>query len=395
MQKIVSVFILFVNFVLPGCSQSDSLTQPITPGAWLTEEYMSKLNHKNVALVCNHTSRIHQKHLVDSLVTLDIRVKKIFTPEHGFRGTEDAGENIRDSIDKVTGIPLVSLYGNKKKPSQNDLTGIDVVVFDIQDIGVRFYTYISTLHYVMEACAENGKELIVLDRPNPNGHYVDGPVMTKKYVSFVGLHPVPIVHGLTIGEYAQMINGEGWLADSLQCKLSVVTCKNYNHKSRFLLEIPPSPNLRNMRAIYLYPSLGLFEGTIMSIGRGTDNPFQVIGHPEYPVKIFSFNPKSVTGAENPKFMDKKCYGIDLTNTNTDSLYLNSKLDLSYLVSCYKTMNKGKGFFNNYFNNLSGNENLKNQIIEGKGANEIKQFWQHEIQQFKPIRKKYLLYEDFE
>lgn len=388
------LFFLVVNYVSISCGQKTEMNNPIITGAEQTGVYMNLLSGKNVALICNHTSLVLNTHLVDTLLASGINIKKIFSPEHGFRGIHDAGKEISDTIDKLTAIPIVSLYGEKKKPSSQDLSGIDFLIFDIQDVGVRFYTYISTLHYIMESGAENNVPLLVLDRPNPNGYYVDGPVLMKKYSSFVGLHPVPVVHGMTIGEYAMMINGEGWLKEGKKCELRVITCVNYTHSDRFQLQINPSPNLRNMRGTYLYPALGLFEGTVMSIGRGTDFPFQVIGHPDYPGKTFSFTPKSVPGAENPKYLNKKCFGIDLTSLNTDSLSLKNNFDLSWIIKPYEVMKLNEKFFNNYFNYLAGNNQLKQQIIEKKSIVDIRNSWKDELDEFKKIRLKYLLYPDF-
>lgn len=394
MQKSLLVPILLCYFTLSSCQQALREINPILTGAEQTERYINLLSGKHIAVVCNHTSVIKEKHLIDTLLSMGVKIQKIFSPEHGFRGIEDAGETINDSVDTVTGIKVISLYGDKKKPSHSDLTGISAVIFDIQDVGVRYYTYISTLHYIMEACAQSGIQVIVLDRPNPNGFYVDGPVM-EKYKSFVGLHPVPLVHGMSIGEYANMINGEGWLENGIKCNLIVIQCKGYSHKDRFKLEINPSPNLRNMRAIYLYPSLGLFEGTVMSVGRGTEIPFQVIGHPDYPNKGYDFTPRSVTGAINPKYMNKKCFGLNLAKLSEDSLSQSEELNLSWIFKCYNEMNIGEKFFNNYFNNLAGNNLLKQQIIQGKSIDEIKSSWQTDITNYKEIRKKYLLYPDFE
>lgn len=381
---------LFFYFIITTFHNTYS-QEKILPGIYNTELYFSELNNKRLALVINHSSIIENKLLVDTLLNSNFRVIRIFTPEHGFKGIEDAGKNINNSKYKDS-IDIVSLYGKKKKPVKEDLSDIDIVIFDIQDVGVRFYTYISTLHYIMEACAENNIPLIILDRPNPNGFYVDGPILEKKYKSFVGMHPVPIVYGMTIGEYALMINGEGWLSNGLKCNLKIVKCKNYTHDSIYVPPVPPSPNLRNIHSILLYPTLGLFEGTIMSVGRGTSFPFEVIGHPQYPIKTFSFVPKSTIGATNPLFEGKKCYGIDLRNTK---FYLNKKINISLILETYNLMKSNKNFFNNYFNYLAGNEQLMQQITSGLSEEEIRKSWEQDLENFKKIRKKYLLYPDFE
>jgi uncharacterized protein YbbC (DUF1343 family) len=342
--------------------------------------------------VLKHTDR----HLVDFLVSQNIIIKTVFSPEHGFRGEADAGEKVVSGVDSQTGLPIVSLYGSHKKPTSTDLKGIDVVIFDIQDVGARFYTYISTLHYVMEACAENNVDLIVLDRPNPNGHYVDGPVLKPKFKSFVGMHPVPVVHGLTVGEYAQMINGEGWLNDSLSCSLTVISCEGWDHTKFYQLPEKPSPNLPNMTAIYLYPSLCFFEGTVVSVGRGTDKPFQVIGHPNFDDKTFAFTPKPVKGAKSPKLKGTKCYGIDFTQIGIDSIRAQKQINLHWLILFYKKLNLGSEFFlkNNFFDLLAGSDTLRHQIIQGISEEEIRLSWQKDLKSYLNTRQKYLLYKDF-
>ncbi|MEL7020780.1 MAG: DUF1343 domain-containing protein, partial [Bacteroidota bacterium] len=312
-----------------------STLPPLRVGAARTSEYVPLLRGQNIALVVNQTSMIGKTHLADSLMTLGIKVKKIFAPEHGFRGTADAGEQIKDGRDQRTGVPVVSLYGRKKQPTAADLEGIDWIVFDIQDVGARFYTYISSMHYVMESCALYGVKFMVLDRPNPNGNYVDGPVLQPAFQSFVGMHPVPVVHGMTMAEYAQMINGERWLKDGRSSYLHVVTCENYAHDRPYELPIPPSPNLPNQRAIYLYPSLCFFEGTTVSAGRGTDRQFQIYGHPDAPVGDYTFRPTARPGAKYPKFEDKMCRGFDLTDYAPEQLYQRQRLELSQLVEFYR------------------------------------------------------------
>jgi uncharacterized protein YbbC (DUF1343 family) len=367
-------------------------------GAERTEQYFPLLKGKNVAVVANQSSTIENVHLVDSLVAAGINVKKVFCPEHGFRGTADAGESVKNYIDKKTGLPIVSLYGSNKKPKPEQLKGIDIVVFDLQDVGARFYTYISTMHYVMEACAENNITFMVLDRPNPNGFYIDGPVLDKKYTSFVGMHPVPIVHGMTVGEYAQMINAEKWLANQIQCKeLKIITIKGYTHNDFYQLPIKPSPNLSEMAAVYLYPSLCLFEGTIISVGRGTDKPFQQIGHPEFKLLNYTFTPKSTPGAaKNPLYMNTLCYGFNLQEKGKEFIQNPPyKMDLSWLIETYKLAPDKNTYFNNFFNNLSGTHLLKAQIIGEESEDAIRNSWTEDLKKFKKMRAKYLLYEDFE
>ena len=357
--------------------------QNIVLGAERTDTYLPLLKNKNVGVVGNQTSMIANTHLVDSLLSLEIDVVKVFSPEHGFRGKADAGAIIEDGIDSKTGIPIISLYGNNKKPTREQLLGIDVLVFDIQDVGVRFYTYISTLHYVMEA-AENNIKVIVLDRPNPNGHYVDGPILDTNFKSFVGMHPVPIVHGMTIGEYAKMINGENWI--TTRCELIVIEMENYTHNTNYDLPIKPSPNLQNARAVNLYPSLCLFEGTNISVGRGTDYPFQHFGAP-YLKSNYSFMPKSGEGSKYPKHEDIVCFGTDLRFQED---YLTA-LNLNWIIETFKQCSEKEEFFNNFFDKLAGTDKLKKQIIAGMTAKEIKASWQEGLEEFKKIRKKYLIY----
>ena len=355
-----------------------------------TEEYLPLIIDKNIAIVSNHTSQFIKEsnsiHLVDSLLKLNVQVKKVFAPEHGFRGNLDAGEKIINSIDEKTGIPIVSLYGKKRKPSFEDLDEIDVIIFDIQDVGARFYTYLSTMHYVMESCAENNIELIVLDRPNPNGHYIDGPVMTKESMSFVGLHPVPIVYGMTIGEYAKMINGEKWLRNNLNCKLKVIEITNYDRNKKYKLTFKPSPNLPNQQSINLYPSLCFFEQTPVSVGRGTEKQFQVIGTPYWENFKFNFTPKSMPGAKYPKHENLTCYGLNLENEE----YL-SKIDLKWLILAYKNEKNKDNFFKSGFHRLAGNKLLEEQIKKGLSEKEIRKTWKNGLDNFKLIREKYLIY----
>jgi uncharacterized protein YbbC (DUF1343 family) len=365
----------------------------IQTGAAQTDKYLPLLLGKRVAVIANVTSLINGTHLVDTLLSLKINIKKIFSPEHGFRGLADAGENVRSDKDKKTGLPIISLYGKHMKPTKEDLADIDVIMYDIQDVGVRFYTYISTMSNCMEAAAELKKTFIVLDRPNPNGYYIDGPVLETAFKSFLGMHPVPLVYGMTCGEYAQMVNGEGWLTGGIKCDLKVITVKNYTHFDMYQLPVKPSPNLPNMKAVYLYPALGLFEGTIISVGRGTDFPFQVIGHPDLKTGIFSFTPHPTDGAKIPKYNGQVCNGFDLRGF-ADSFIKDSKqLYLLWLSGMYRDLKKDD-FFDENFNFHAGNASLQNQIKQGMPETKIRQSWQPDIQKFKSIRKKYLLYKDF-
>lgn len=353
--------------------------------------YLDSLKNKRVAIVGNQTSLVGNTHLVDTLLSLGIQVVKVFSPEHGFRGDADAGERVANGKDAKTGLPLISLYGNNKKPKPSQVKDVDVIVFDIQDVGVRFYTYISTLHYIMESCAENNIPLIVLDRPNPNAHYIDGPVRDEKQVSFVGMHPVPVVYGMTIGEYALMINGECWLADSLSCELEIVPCKNYTHKMHYSLPVPPSPNLRSDASIALYPSLCLFEGTTVSVGRGTERPFEVFGHPNFPPLEFSFTPVSSFGAKSPLWENKLCYGHDLQDVIKRRMH---DFSLTWLLEAKELLGDSIPFINQpaFFDRLAGTSELRKQITEGWKAKDIRASWRPGIQAFRKIRVKYLMYD---
>lgn len=372
------------------------MDKPIVPGAGRPMLYQPAIKNKKVALVANHTSVVGNTHLVDTLLSQGVKVVKIFCPEHGFRGDQDAGAKILNGVDIKTGIPVISLYGKKLKPSAEDLKDIDVVLYDLQDVGVRFYTYISTLTNVMEACAIHFVPLFILDRPNPNGFYIDGPVLEPKYKSFIGMHPIPVVYGMTAGELAMMINEEGWLPGKIQCEgLGVIPCQNYSHKSIYNLPVNPSPNLQTMSSVYLYPSLCLLEGTSFSVGRGTDFPFQVYGHPSLKELGFTFIPRSIKGVSiNPLHEGKLCYGVDLRNISEQELIADSKLKLDYLLNAYKHYKDKKSFFNSYFENLTGTASLRTQIIKGESVENIRNSWQPGLEKFKIIRKKYLLYEDF-
>lgn len=395
-MKKLTLFTVFIYIFGIHHTFSQESVKPIVPGAGRPTLYQPAIKNKNVALVTNHTSVVGNTNLLDTLLSQGVKVVKIFCPEHGFRGNEDAGANISNNIDPKTGIPVISLYGKKLKPSADDLKGVDVVLYDLQDVGVRFYTYISTLTYVMEACALHFVPLFILDRPNPNGFYIDGPVLEPKFKSFVGMHPIPIVYGMTVGELAMMINEEGWLPGKIKCEgLGVIPCQNYTHKSIYKLPVNPSPNLQNMSAVYLYPSLCLFEGTCINVGRGTDFPFQVYGNPMLKEPGFSYTPQSKEGAsKNPLHEGKLCYGVDLRNISEQELIINPKMNLEYLLNAYKNFDEKRLFFNSYFENLAGTAILRAQIIKGISAENIRKSWQPGLDKFNDIRKKYLLYEDF-
>jgi uncharacterized protein YbbC (DUF1343 family) len=366
----------------------------IKVGAQRTELYYPLLEEKSIGLVANHTSRIGKVHLADSLAGAGFELARIFSPEHGFRGQYEAGKEIMDGIDQKTGVRVVSLYGNHKKPTQEDLEGIEVMVYDIQDVGVRFYTYISTMTYVMEACAEAGIPVIILDRPNPNGFYVDGPVLDTALRSFVGLHPVPVVYGMTYGEYASMVNGEGWLKDGIHCQLHIVRVDGYDHSMIYKLPVSPSPNLPNWQSVYLYPSICLFEGTFISVGRGTEHPFQVIGHPEFHLGSYVFTPRSIPGvSDHPPFEGVACYGQSLIGYAENIHRNENHFTLQYLIGYYEFFKDSSDFFNGYFDKLAGTYSLKEQVIKGSSVDEIRKSWETGIQGFLEVRSKYLIYTD--
>jgi uncharacterized protein YbbC (DUF1343 family) len=389
-------FSLLIIFLIVAGANAQTAKAQILTGAQQTQAYLPLIDGKRVAVVANHTSLIGTAHLVDTLLRLDVNIVKVFSPEHGFRGQADAGEKVDDKIDLVTGLPILSLYGKQRKPDSTMLSNVDVVVFDIQDVGARFYTYISTMSLVMEACAEQGIPVIVLDRPNPNGFYVDGPVLDTAYKSFVGMHPVPVVHGMTVGEYSLMVNGQQWLTGNLKCRLTVIPLVGYNHSDFYDLPEKPSPNLPNKFAVYLYPSLCFFEGTEVSIGRGTDYPFQVVGHPDYLAGNYIFVPRSIPGvATNPKHEGKYCNGINLISFAQNREHQPAQLHLQWLIGFYESLHHSVRFFNNYFDKLAGNDILRKQIQAGLPEEEIRRSWQPALNDFKTIRKKYLLYPDFE
>ena len=382
---IISLFLTLLFSAM--YSQNEVIT-----GAERMEEYLKELKNKKVALLTNQTGVVRNSegklvHLLDTLLSHKIDIVKVFSPEHGFRGNVEAGGVVKNSIDSKTGLPIISLYGKNKKPTKEQMQDFQILIFDLQDVGCRFYTYISTLHYVMEACAENNCKLIVLDRPNPND-YIDGPVLEPKFKSFVGMHTVPVLHAMTIGEYAQMINGEGWLKDSIKCDLQVIKLLNWHHnmEKAYQLLVSPSPNLQTPKAIALYPSLCFFEGTKISVGRGTQTPFEIIGSPEYPDTTFSFTPIAIKGvSDNPPYKNTKCYGMK------DLQEKNKELDLFFLKKMYKSIEKKENFFTLFFDKLAGTDKLRKQIENGMSEEEIKKTWQKDIEKFKKIRLKYLLY----
>ncbi len=409
MKKLSISFFLLIIIGLNGFAQNN-----IIPAADRLDTYLPLLKGKSVAVFANQTSLVKNTHLVDTLLKRGIKIVKIFGPEHGFRGVADAGEHVDNAIDKKTGIKVISMYGDHKKPTAADLKDVDVMLFDVQDVGIRFYTFISSLQYYIEAALENHKPLLILDRPNPNGFYVDGPVLNMKFKSFVGMQPVPIVYGMTIGEYAMMIIGEKWLSakankiNSYNIKtkptadtpfhIMVIKCLNYDHNSKYILPINPSPNLKELQSIYAYPSTCFFEGTVLSEGRGTDKPFQIFGHPSLPKTLYSFTPKPNAGAKNSKCSNEVCYGWNISGTKEEVLKnLNKKIQLKYLLDAYKLFPGKDSFFlaNNFFNKLAGNDSLMKQIKQGKSEWAIRKSWEPDLSKYKKIRKKYLLYKDFE
>lgn len=399
MIKLISKMALLILFTAHIPSYSNSIqnvtkiktseNHPIRTGADNYEKYLPLLKNKKAGIVTNQTGILTNKtHLVDFLLEKKIAIQTIFAPEHGFRGTADAGEHIVDGKDAQTGLSIISLYGDNKKPKPAQLAGIDVMVFDLQDVGARFYTYISSLHYVMEACAENGIPLIILDRPNPNGSIVDGPLLEKEFTSFVGMHPIPLLHGMTIGEYGKMINGEKWLKNAAQCKLTVIPCVNYNRKMQYSLPVKPSPNLPNDQSINLYASLCFFEGTNVSVGRGTEKQFQIYGSPFLAKNnfTFTFTPKPNFGAKDPVHNGKECFGEDLS-----SYPKLTRLELKWLIKAYQNTGDKTKFFNSFFTKLAGTKKLQTQIENGTPESKIRQTWQKDLTSFKKMRTKYLIY----
>ncbi|EOZ98350.1 hypothetical protein A33Q_1004 [Indibacter alkaliphilus LW1] len=387
---LISSFAFCKNKTEKQESQHPNPKVEILPAADQPEKYLHLLEGKRVGLVVNQTAILtsqNNMHLVDFLMMEGVNVVKVFVPEHGFRGDADAGEVVNSEIDKSTGLPIVSLYGDNKKPSAQTLSDIDILIYDLQDVGVRFYTYISTMHYVMESCAENKMPLLIFDRPNPNGDYIDGPVLKKGYESFVGMHPIPVVHGLTVGELAKMINGEGWLKNKVKADIEIISVQNWNHSQQYSLPVKPSPNLPNDVSIRLYPSLCYFEGTDVSLGRGTYFPFQVYGYPDPKFGEFTFTPVSIEGmSKNPPQKDKKCFGVDLRDTNLDH-----RFTLEHLLRAYHLSGKKEKFFNNFFDKLAGTDQLRKDILAGKTEEQIRASWQNDLEAYKNVREKYLMY----
>ena len=390
MQKLVILIMIASLWMMPNVH-----AQRVVMGDEQTDIYLPLLQGKRIALFSNHTGMIGDKHLLDVLLEQGIDVVAIFSPEHGFRGKADAGEKVSSSVDAQTGVPILSLYdGKKQRPDEATMRKFDILMVDIQDVGLRFYTYYITMYRLMDACAQYGRRVLVLDRPNPNGHYVDGPILDMKYKSGVGALPIPIVHGMTLGELAQMINGEGWLTASRVVPLTVIPCKNYTHQTLYVLPIPPSPNLPDMKSIYLYPSTCFFEATQVSLGRGTEKPFQVYGHPDMTGYSYSFTPRSLPGAKNPPQLNKRCYGVDLSGMSNEEIWRRG-VDLTYLIDAYRNLNWGDHFFSAFFELLVGTDYVRRMIVQGYSADEIKTCWQGDVERFKTQRKPYLLYEDNE
>ncbi len=389
-KKTLALVLSFVFFSAFVFSENKA---PVKTGAELTDVYFPLLKGKRVAVMTNQTGMAGDLHLVDLLIWNNINLVGIFSPEHGFRGTADAGEHVSSSVDEKTGIPIWSLYGSGSgKPAADKMKAFDILLFDLQDVGLRFYTYYASMARLMDACAEHGKKMIVLDRPNPNGMYVDGPILDMKHKSGVGWLPIPVVHGMTLGELALMINGEKWLPGKRECDLTVIPCENYTHRTRYKLPIAPSPNLPNNHAVYLYPSICLFEGTVMSLGRGTPSPFEVYGHPGYRGSDFSFTPRSMPGAKNPPLLNQKCYGVDLRALPDEQIVQNG-FDLSYLIDAYQNLGIGNKFFTPFFEKLVGVDYIRQDILAGKPAQKIKEKWFCDVVMFKQQRKPYLLYDE--
>ncbi|TWV13155.1 DUF1343 domain-containing protein [Bacteroidaceae bacterium HV4-6-C5C] len=385
--------LLLILFFLCAPAISQAQESRVIPGDEQTSEYFPILKGKQIAVFSNHTGMLGNKHVLDILLENKFNVTAIFSPEHGFRGDADAGEHVASSVDSKTGVPILSLYdGKEKKPSAASMAKFDILIVDIQDVGLRYYTYYATMCRLMDVCAEYHKKVLILDRPNPNGHYVDGPILDMKYKSGVGWLPIPTVHGMTLGELALMVNGEKWLPESRKCDITVIKCKNYTHQTLYRLPIAPSPNLPNMKAVYLYPSTCYFEATPVSLGRGTSLPFQIYGHPDMTGYSYSFTPKSMPGAKTPPQMDKLCHGVDLSKLSDEEIYAKG-IDLSYIINAYRNLNIGDKFFYNSFEKLVGRDYVRRMIEEGKSANEIKAMWKSDVEKFKKQRRPYLLYKE--
>ena len=391
MKNLVNLALLGSLIIFISCASIPG-NEPV-PGAWRMDKYLSILEDMSVGIVANQTSMIGDVHLVDTLSSLGININRIFSPEHGFRGTSDAGILIKDGKDQATGIDIISLYGSNKRLTKEMLKGLDIVIFDIQDVGARFYTYISTLEYLMEACAENGIEILILDRPNPNGFYFDGPVLDTNFRSFVGMQAIPVVHGMTVGEYAGMLFGEKWLDQRFNYSLKVIKCGNYAHKDLYTLPHKPSPNLPDQRSVYLYPTVCFFEGTVLSCGRGTEFPFQVFGHPDLSGFDFSFTPEPMSGASNPKLNGQLCFGMDLRNHIYEDGKPRNYIKLEWIIEAYNAFPQKDKFFTSYFDVLAGGNDLREMIESGFTAEDIRSSWQDDLDHFSSIRSKYLLYKD--
>lgn len=386
-------FLLTITWLYSALLLCQAQRAPVIVGAEQTKEYLPLLQNQRVAIFSNHTGRVGNKHLLDLLLENQVHVVAIFSPEHGFRGDADAGEHVSSSVDKKTGVPILSLYNGKSgKPSEASMQKFDLLIVDIQDVGLRFYTYYASMVRLMDACASMNRKMLLLDRPNPNGHYVDGPILDMKYKSSVGWLPIPIVHGMTLGELARMVNGEKWLPASRTCDVTVIPCKNYTHQTMYRLPIPPSPNLPDMKAIYLYPSTCFFEGTPVSLGRGTSLPFQVYGHPNMTGYKYGFTPRSVAGAKNPPQLNRLCHGVNLSGLSDEEIWRKG-VDLSYVIDAYRNLNRGGRFFRPFFELLVGTSYVRKMIEEGKSADEIKAMWKGDVDRFKQQRKPYLLYHE--
>ena len=388
MKKIL--FIVILAFITLHCQAKQSR---VIVGAEQTNDYLPILKNKRIAVFSNHTGMVGNKHLLDVLLENKINVVAIFSPEHGFRGNADAGEHVSSSVDQKTGVPILSLYdGQLGKPSEDSMRKFDLLIVDIQDVGLRFSTYYASMVRLMDACAEYNRKMLILDRPNPNGHYVDGPILDMKYKSGVGWLPIPVVHGMTLGELALMVNGERWLPASRICDVTVIKCKNYTHQTMYQLPIPPSPNLPNMKAVYLYPSICYFEATPVSLGRGTQLPFQVYGHPNMTGYNYSFTPQSTSGAKNPPQLGRLCHGVNLSALSEEEIRKKG-VDLSYLIDAYRNLNMDDYFFRPFFERLIGTDYVRKMIEQGKDADEIKAMWKEDVEKFKVQRRPYLLYEE--
>lgn len=388
MKKIL--FIVILAFITLHCQAKQSR---VIVGAEQTNDYLPILKNKRIAVFSNHTGMVGNKHLLDVLLENKINVVAIFSPEHGFRGNADAGEHVSSSVDQKTGVPILSLYdGQLGKPSEDSMRKFDLLIVDIQDVGLRFYTYYASMVRLMDACAEYNRKMLILDRPNPNGHYVDGPILDMKYKSGVGWLPIPVVHGMTLGELALMVNGERWLPASRICDVTVIKCKNYTHQTMYQLPIPPSPNLPNMKAVYLYPSICYFEATPVSLGRGTQLPFQVYGHPNMTGYNYSFTPQSTSGAKKPPQLGRLCHGVNLSELSEEEIRKKG-VDLSYLIDAYRNLNMDDYFFRPFFERLIGTDYVRKMIEQGKDADEIKAMWKEDVEKFKVQRRPYLLYEE--